>query len=370
MKPTKEPVRLRTATLKNGVQSLYLDTYHNGVRKYEFLKLYLLPDTTPEARKQNAETMRSANVIKARRIVELINRKGGIKANDKAIQKITLGAFIEAYIKKREKNGDNVKNYKILAKNLTKWKMSSIKLSQIDRVFCLDLIDTINRQQWTDSTKFEVQCKIKAVLNDAQRNDFIDTNPFNTIDRHDRIKTPTENNREYLTIEELNKMINTPYRHERHRNAFLFSCFTGLRLSDIRGLKWENIQRNGERLEIRLTMKKTKRTVIVPLNEQAQKYLPPRKRNENNTDKVFKQIEGGTMSARVQEWARLSGVTKHITFHSARHTFATMLLTLGADIFTISKLLGHTSIQHTQIYAKLIDAKRAQAVRLFDGHFI
>ena len=372
MKKVKEPVKLRTATLKSGPKSLYLDTIVDGVRRYEFLKLYLIPETTAEARAQNTETMRAANAIKAQRVLEVINRKGGIK-NTTATKKITLGAFVEAIIKKKERNGERALHYKRQLNYLKKWKLQDTRLANIDADFCLDLVDKIKRiRKTTDASRYELQSTFVAVMNEAKRCEFIDINPFDKVERRDKIKAPTESNREYLTIEELNKLIATPYpRYSRHRNAFLFSCFTGLRLSDVRGLCWGDIKSNasGTGLEIRIKMQKTRQPVIIPLSAEAKRFLPPRTKYTKADAKVFEHISSSWMCTYIADWCKKAGITKHITFHSARHTFATMLLTLGADIYTISKLLGHTSIQHTQRYTKLVDTKRKNATDLFSGHF-
>ena len=71
----------------------------------------------------------------------------------------------------------------------------------------------------------------------------------------------------------------------------------------------------------------------------------------------------------VKDWAKAAGIEKYVTFHTARHSFATMMLTLGADIYTTSKLLGHSKIQTTEIYAKIIDKKKDEAMGLIDKFF-
>lgn len=98
MKQTKakEPVTIRERKLKNGNISLYLDIYVNGQRSYEFLKLYLIPGTSQEAKLQNAKTIQSANTIKARRIIEIANNKAGITPNDKG-KNVTISELLNAF---------------------------------------------------------------------------------------------------------------------------------------------------------------------------------------------------------------------------------------------------------------------------------
>lgn len=85
----KEPIRLRTKELLNGCYSLYLDIYINGKRKYEFLKLYIIPERSKVDKERNAETLRLANAIKAEKIVALQNGKYGFNLNKKRLKHIT-----------------------------------------------------------------------------------------------------------------------------------------------------------------------------------------------------------------------------------------------------------------------------------------
>ena len=71
----------------------------------------------------------------------------------------------------------------------------------------------------------------------------------------------------------------------------------------------------------------------------------------------------------LQQWVRAAGITKHVSFHVSRHTFATMMISLGSDLYTVSKLLGHTNIKVTEVYAKLVNAKKFEAVNLVNDVF-
>ena len=73
------------------------------------------------------------------------------------------------------------------------------------------------------------------------------------------------------------------------------------------------------------------------------------------------------MNRTLKSWAKRAGITKAVTLHTARHTYATMLLTKGADLYTVSKLLGHSEVATTQIYAKIVDSKKAEAVNLLNN---
>ena len=98
------------------------------------------------------------------------------------------------------------------------------------------------------------------------------------------------------------------------------------------------------------------------ISPQAEKYLGTRR---NDADRVFEGFKyGAWTSLELKRWALAAGITKNLTFHCGRHTFAVLMLDLGADIYTVSKLLGHRELSTTQIYAKVLDKNKQKAVSL------
>jgi integrase len=205
-------------------------------------------------------------------------------------------------------------------------------------------------------------------LNNAVRQGIIRTNPMTELDAKERIQ-PKNGSKQYLTIEELRKLMNTDCYRPEVKQAFVFACFTGLRLSDMYRLAPIHIfqSADGKSEYIDMEMQKTERPVIIPLSEEAKRWMPEAK----GKDIPFFDIPttGTVIGRALRKWAEAAGVEKHISFHVSRHTFATMMLTLGADLFTTSKLMGHTNIQTTEIYAKIVDKKKEQAINLIDGIF-
>ena len=206
-----------------------------------------------------------------------------------------------------------------------------------------------------------------AALNAAVRAEIIQSNPFDKIDKAEKITTP-DSAREYLTIDELKQLIATECKREDIKRAFLFSCFCGLRISDISAITWGQISQDGEQMRIQLQIQKTKEPLYLPISAQAQKYMPQRG-TASAGDNIFNIPNDAICNSKIAEWAKAAGITKKVTFHVARHTFATMMLTLGADLYTTSKLLGHTNIDTTQIYAKIVNKKKDEAVNLTNGIF-
>lgn len=357
-----EPVKMRFKTLSNGNLSIYLDTIQNGRRRYEFLKLYLVPETDAEARAANANTMRAANAIKAKRILDVINGKAGIKTKG-AGDKITLGDFLKAYV---IKHNSKCNTFGTLLTHLKAWRMDAVKLSQIDRIFCEELITRLNLKGLKANAKRTYFARFNALLNEAVRADLISENPNHKVDPKTKPKAEATN-REYLTPEDVRLIMdyNPRTRYEYAvKNAFLLSCFCGLRISDIRGLTWGNLHPEGDRLFIRMKMQKTGRDLNLPLSVNACRCLPERCRYDRDKDPVFTLPTKQNSYANLNRIASGAGLKKHISWHTARHTFATMLITFGADLYTVSKLLGHTNITTTQIYARLVDAKKVEAVDL------
>ena len=125
---------------------------------------------------------------------------------------------------------------------------------------------------------------------------------------------------------------------------------------------------DGEQYRVKIVMVKTQKTLYLPLSKEALRWMPERG-DAKDTDKVFTLPSQCYLNVVLRTWAANSGLTKHVTFHTARHTFATLELTAGAELYTVSKLLGHTQVKTTQIYAKIIDKKKDEAVNRLSSLF-
>lgn len=377
----KEPVRLRCKALSNGNKSLYLDFYQNGKREYEFLKLYLIPENSPLDKIANINTMKVANEIKAQRLFDIIHGKSGIK--DTARCQL-LSEWINLIIerKRNQVSASSIKGLSRLLRHLNKYK-SDARVIDVDKQFCIGFIDylrtAVSLKASKDSSKApkrlalitqaEMLNTLSIVLNEAVREGLLQTNTIRLLSQTEKIKIP-QSTREYLTLEELKRMIDTPVKPNARedKNAFLFCCFCGLRYSDVTALTWRNIIKDGAKMSISIIQKKTKHPVVAPLSDKAISYLPEQN-GKGYDDKVFILPNQGVTNKRLKKWAEDANVNKNVTFHVSRHTFATMMLTAGVDIYTTSKLMGHTDISVTQIYAKIVDKKKEEAVTLLDSLF-
>jgi integrase len=370
----KEPIKLRAKTLNDGTQSLYLDCYFEGKRSYEFLKLYLVPGSSPLIKSQNDATLSAANAIKNKRLLEYTNNRAGL-INTSTLAKQKLRDWMETFRKAQAKKG--VKDHNLIYSTIHALSQYNIdiQLRDINRKYCIGLTNFLRNDYLTERgehlmpyTAINYLACVRNALNMAVREGILSVNPFNQLSAQDKIKTP-ESKREYLTIEEVRRLEETPCEYDFAKRAFLFGCYCGLRISDIRRLKWSDLIKDGSNYRINIVMHKTQSPIYLPLSKKAINWVPVRK--DMSDDALLfpglpKQISAPLY---LNDWVKAAGITKRITFHASRHTFATMMLTLGVDLYTVSKLLGHSKIETTQIYAKIINKKKDDAVNLIDEMF-
>ena len=378
----KEPVTIRFKSLAKGSKSIYLDIYRDGVRSYEFLKLYLIPEKNDQDKAANLVTMDAANAIKARRVREIISGEAGIK--DRPGKYLLLLDWMlqrqdradKAAKDAGRKKSNTAEGIKTTTAHLRRYidaayKGKSITLSQIDKDFCEGFAAYLKgaNRQWagklSPNTSALYYSNFEAAINEACKKGLISVNPTTLVEESEKPHgEPAE--RDYLTAEELKTLAAAKCPNEQVKSAFLFSCFCGLRLSDIEGLTWGAICQDGNTWRLEIRMQKTRQLIYLPLSDAARRYIP--ERGEKGPESlVFDLPKRVTTQCDIRTWVKRAGITKNISFHCARHTFATLALTQGADLYSISKLLGHTNIATTQIYAAIIDQRKQEAANLLNG---
>lgn len=369
---SKEPVRIRFKKLANGSVSVYLAINVNGRRTYDYLKLYLVPETDQAAKLQNKQTMEAVYAIKAQRILQITNGAAGIKKDLR--NKMRLVDWLKIYQDRQVNKGKRgakrwVRTMIFVIEGYDGGKDAT--LADIDHQWLTDFMIylmndyvTYKKTKLTNGTVDNYLRCLKAAFNVAVEEGIMPTNPMLALDRSHLKGTTYE--REFLSVEEVKKLIDTPCRRPDIKGAFLFSCFCGLRISDVRSLQWEHVVTAGGKMYLKITQFKTRRPLSIPLSRQALRWMPERG-NAEEDEYIFPPLSKNMTV--LDDWAKEAGINKHVTFHVSRHTFATMELTMGADIYTTSKLLGHTSVATTQIYAKVINSKKEEAVSLLDSAF-
>lgn len=393
-------VKLRSKPITQGKRSLYLDFYppitdpqSGKTTRREFLDLSIfdkevyqevkvtnksgksqtnfLPvfDKNGDIKKirldeqqklHNTEILKLADNIRLKRETEIANSQYGF------IQKEKLkGDFIE-YMRSipQKRELANYKAWECVINHLIKFKSPVIKFSDINEGFC----NSFREYMLTKASLVKGDHKISkntawAYFNifltgvrQAQREEIISLNIADKIEKVKKIDVK----REFLTLEELQKLAITPCRYPVLKNAALFSALTGLRFSDINKLTWEEIridQNEGPTLHYR--QKKTRELQVLPISDEALTLLGTQGKPE---ERVFKELANTpNNSLHLKRWFLEAGIMRDLTFHSFRHTFATLQLSKGTDIYTVSKMLGHRSLKTTEIYAKVIDKKKRDA---------
>ena len=358
-------IAIRTSKLKNNRLRLSLDIYHKGQSKSETLELFLYekPNTFQE-REHNQRTKKIAESIRSKRILELQENRYHVFTGFKS-QANFMEYFKKLALEKSRREGRHgtwYSAYKAFQKFIGNENLSFEECNSdvVKRFKEFLLTAKINREKTLAKnsavTYFE---KLKSALLKAIDDKIIFENPSKGISIQKE-----ESNRVYLQIEEIRDLFNTECECDILKRAFLFSCLTGLRWSDVYKLTWKEVvyAEQEQIYKLLYTQKKTQKVQYHPIQDQAFRLLGDR---GNPDSRVFKGVEYGVhTNSKLKLWTINAGINKHVTFHVGRHTYATLMLTQGADIFTVSKLLGHADVTTTQIYAKVIDKKRNEAVNL------
>jgi integrase len=351
---------------KKQMASLYLAyNLRPGAKiQYEWLNLHIfeVPKTNIE-KDHNKETMLLAENIRAKRLIDQQTTTHGFVSNVKGKLNF-LDYFKKLADRKRDDSNGNYGNWQSVYEHLKSFiGRREYTLDQIDENFLEGfkqyLQGSIARR---GSGKLEANSalsyynKLKAALREAFMNKMIRENPSSRV----KGLKPGNTHRQFLTLEELQSMAATGCENDLLKRAFLFSALTGLRWSDVKGLCWNKIrhaENGGWSLEY--VQKKTKGAEILPLQEQAVTILGDKK---DEQIPIFNELIYHThMNKQLRDWVSDAGINKKITFHCARHTYATLQLSMDTDIYTVSKMLGHKHQKTTEIYAKVIDKKKIDA---------
>ena len=364
-------VTLREKRVSNGKKSLYLDYYPPILKpetgkqtRREFLNLFLYEKPKNEIeRRHNKDTKLLAENVCAKRQLEL--QAGNYGFLTKSQKTADFLKYFQKIVDKRStskttglKWNNTYLHFFDYAGGVCTFERLTPKFVEGFRDYLLTCKSRISENkllaQNTASAYFQNFC---AVLNHAIDDRFLLENPARSVAK---IKT-IDANREYLSIEELQKLAQIVVRMpDVLRRAALFAGLTGMRFSDIRNLKWENVhfsRSTGHYLQFR--SQKTNENQTLPISDEARELMLDA---DHPNAQVFKGLDYTPMTnVYIGRWTLAAGITKSITFHSFRHTYATALLTLGTDLYTVSKMLGHKSISKTQIYARIIDEKKREA---------
>jgi len=332
---------------------LYLDIYENGRRKWEALGVNITKDKI-----QNKEIMDFAEICRSKRELQISEGKWGIL--DHLGGKMSLYNYMLNMGEKRERN-DRIKQ---VIPYLEKYPGGqSIQIGQINSKWFINFQEYLEKDtELSPQSAASYSHAIRLALKQAVRENIIAASPAEGIKG---ISIP-ETDKDYLTIEELKHLarvnINGKLGQEVKR-AFIFACYCGLRISDIKTLTWADIEHRASGAQIVKRMIKTGRKVIVPLHNSAWQIINTGKIN-NRAAHVFPLLADTLTDTNkyLIKWLNQAGIQKRITWHSARRTCPSLLHELGVDVYTIQKIVGHKRIQTTELYTKVSDPKLREAI--------
>jgi integrase/recombinase XerD len=347
-------VKLRTKILKNGNKSYYLDIYHQGKRKYDFLGIEIIAKPKGAIQKKtNKNNIELAERIRANTEAEILN--GKYKFTPKFVEKTDFFVWAIDYIDKTYQNSIN-REFKAVVEHLKNYTgETTLSMKTIDT----DLLEGFqnylrNESGLNNSTPSQYFAKLKTLIKIAAKKGYIQNDPAKDIRN---IKEPAKA-KCWLSFDEIQILENTPCKTPDIKNSFLFSCNTGLRHIDLFNLTWNDI--NLTEKNISIEQQKTGEPLIINLNNNALHYLGEK---QNPGAKVFPALKNSsTDNAKLKAWVKQSGITKHISYHVSRHSFATNCLYYGSDALTVSKLLGHTSLKYVMVYVKIVESLKSKAV--------
>ena len=380
-------VALRNKPISGGRKTLYLD-FHPPIpnpetgklTRREFLGLYIYNETikdkqgndkpvklNPIYKQHNKATLNTAELIRQKRQNQLNKPEiyTGEELEKLRIKELSERNFVEYFKSLADKRkASNFDNWVSAYKYLEIFTKGILKFADLNEKFCTEFKEYLLTTKSNKSNKVTLSQnsavsyfnKFKASMKQAYKDGYLQTNlnvKINTI------KT-AETQREYLSMEQVQILVKTPCSISLLKSSALFSILTGLRFSDIAKLVWSEVQHSEiEGYFLKFIQQKTKAVENLPISEQAFSLMGERKEPK---EQVFKGlVYSAYLNSHLKQWILNAGITEKITFHSFRHTYATLQLSKGTDIYTVSKMLGHRELKTTQIYAKIIDKTKREA---------
>lgn len=379
-------VLLRGKILKSGNVSLFLDYSNNGKRVKDYLGNILQIELSKEIKARNRETIRQVMAIANEKDAQVQKELNGFFIGTKS--KVNLVEYVLKLSDDALAETGNKHSYyytlRALAKHLQAYAGDKVKIGQVDVDYIsgfMEYLKTAKNLNYTregsanykekplsQNTRHKLCLNLRYVLDKGVKKDkLIHFNPFSALDK--KIPAAEEDTREFLTVAEVKRLIDTPIKNDVIKRAFLFAVMTGLRYSDLSAITWGEIEQGDDSsYMVRFKMKKVKRGQTVYLSDEAMKWLPERGTAKDD-EAVFCLPKNDSANKQLARWVKQAGISKTVTFHVGRHTAATLLLNQAVPIAAVSKFLGHTKISTTEIYAKVLNESVKKAVSVQNGLF-
>lgn len=360
-------VKILKRRLASGEDSFSLRINVHGKRGYEALNIRARPSDKVSYR----AALAFAEDARMKRLLDLASSTHGLHAATYTHKQTMLFGFVKELAEKR--HGKNKETWMHLLKHLSAFAPKDISLEAITPEW-MESFQRALLSKMKPNTAKTYDDTLRTALAAAVRAEYLSRNPALQVKR---IKAQ-ESARQFLTLNEIKQIAaieengksggaarnkkSLSVEAAETRAAFLFSCFCGLRFSDVASLTWDKVERDQSTVAIMFRQQKTQAVERMPLSESAAALLLKRMPNKASREKIFHISRKQSVNAHLKHIARLAGIEKNLHFHIARHTFATLALTYNVPIEIVSKLLGHRDLKTTQVYAKIIDAKKTEAV--------
>jgi len=337
-------------------QQFYLDYTVNGKRRTKYLDIYNYPHTSPTEKKNNEKkAYKYAEKLKN----EIDNNLLGLIPDDRNAK--DFFDYCTEYMK-RYPNKD-LRKVSGAVKHLRKamqsrFKMDSLIMGQFGEKHAEGFKKYLLRDsQLSGETPLAYFKKIKAIAKEAAQDRYIEKNPFANVDSRGLSKQ-RDLKKMVLTPEELQLLFNTKCGSDFVERAFIFACYTGLGMAELRVLEWSQIKKG----YVNYTRSKTNVSVKVPYHPAAQRMLFGIPQTDSKVFGSFDIPSDTAINKVLNTWVKRAGIDKHITFYCARHTFATLALRQGTNLLAVAKLLGHKSLSFVQVYAQILEDEKQNVV--------
>ena len=359
-------VHLRKKALTKGRHPWYLDfspplrnAKTGKVQRFEFLELFTYDKPMGALQRQhNSETRELIENIRAKRQLDIQNRKFGF-ISDRDRNSSFIDFFREFCGGRQKADNDN---YGMSFRYFLEFAGHDLIFSDLDEFFCVDYKNFllsgpgIGRRGKTIATNTAVSyfAKFRSSLQQAYKQSLLPVDLYAQVEPI----SPKETHREQLELEEFQQLVDTPAKSDLIKRAAIFSGLTGLRFSDVSTLHWSEVRGIPGKYHLQFTQEKTEGAEILPISDQAVEVMGLRRAPDKL---VFEGLAYSSLKPCFKDWLKKAGISKNITFHSFRHTYATLQLELGTELLTVSKLLGHRSVKTTLVYTKVKDKMKIEA---------
>lgn len=357
-------VTLRYKPISKGRKSLYLEIYPpiqsettGKLLRKLYLKMFIYNSPKSEAEKLHNEEISSfAERVRLQRQIDVHSTDYGF------LNKTKFNSNFIDFFQAEVDSKSGAMHWSMAVAYFKKFAGEVFLFKHLNEAFCESYKKYLLSSPAVGRSKIKIQkstaatyfSRFKSVLKKAYRNKYISIDLGNFIHN---IKVD-DTHRPYLFKDELQRMADSECSSPIVKKAGLFSALTGLRFCDIESLKWGDIQGTSGNYYILYKQNKTGKAEYYPVSDDTLELLGPR---GEDAAKVFEGLKYNIVVKFLPGWLNNAGMKKHFTFHGFRHTFATLQLTSGTDIYTVSKLLGHKDVKTTEVYVRIVDELTKEA---------